>query len=62
MNYFKNKTILNTGASSGIGECFANTLDKLGARLVLTARTEKKLEEIGKWMMLLNLLRCMVFL
>jgi len=50
MNYFKNKTILITGASSGIGECFANTLDKLGARLVLTARTEKKLEEMCRVM------------
>ena len=50
MNYFKNKTILITGASSGIGECFANTLNKLGARLVLTARTEKKLEEMCKTM------------
>ena len=46
MNYFKNKTILITGASSGIGECFANTLDKLGAKLVLTARTEDKLKEM----------------
>ena len=46
MNYFKNKTILITGASSGIGECFANTLDKLGANLVLTARTENKLKEM----------------
>ena len=50
MNYFKNKTILITGASSGIGECFANTLNKLGARLVLTARTEKQLEEMCKTM------------
>ena len=46
MNYFKNKTILITGASSGIGECFANTLDRLGANLVLTARTENKLKEM----------------
>ena len=43
MDIYKNKTILITGASSGIGECFAKNLDKLGANLVLTARSEDKL-------------------
>ena len=46
MNNYKNKTILITGASSGIGESFAQTLDKLGANLILTARSKDKLEEM----------------
>ena len=50
MNYFKNKTILITGASSGIGECFAQNLDKMGAKLVLTARSEDKLLELASYM------------
>ena len=46
MNYFKNKNILITGASSGIGECFAQTLNSYGAKLVLTARSSDKLEKM----------------
>ena len=46
MNNFKNKTILITGASSGIGECFAKTLDELGANLILTARSKDKLDQM----------------
>jgi len=47
MNTYKDKTILITGASSGIGECFAETLDRLGAKLILTARSEDKLNDMA---------------
>ena len=50
MNIYKNKTILITGASSGIGECFAQNLDKLGSTLILTARSENKLLEMASRM------------
>ena len=50
MNIYKDKTILITGASSGIGECFSKTLDKLGANLVLTARSEDKLLSLASKM------------
>lgn len=45
MNYFslENKTILITGASSGIGEACAIECDKLGAKLILLGRDEKRL-------------------
>ena len=52
MNIYKNKTILITGASSGIGECFARTLDKFGANLIFTSsfsiygdRSSRKIKE-----------------
>ncbi|MBL4594245.1 MAG: SDR family oxidoreductase [Flavobacteriales bacterium] len=41
----KNKTILITGASSGIGRKTAILLDDLGAKLLLTGRNIEKLEE-----------------
>lgn len=41
----KGKTILVTGASSGIGRATAIECSKLGARLVLTARNEHRLKE-----------------
>tara|TARA_B100001750_G_scaffold182574_1_gene151270 strand:- start:258 stop:1052 length:795 start_codon:yes stop_codon:yes gene_type:complete len=50
MNIYKNKTILITGASSGIGECFAKNLDILGAKLILTARSENKLKTMASKM------------
>ncbi len=40
-----NKTILITGASSGIGRAVAIACSKMGARLVLTARDANRLEE-----------------
>ena len=50
MNIYKDKTILITGASSGIGKCFAETLDQMGAKLILTARSEDKLNDMAEKM------------
>jgi uncharacterized protein len=46
LNYSK-KTALVTGASSGIGEVFANELAKKGCNLILVARSEDKLKQIA---------------
>lgn len=46
LDYFKNKTVLITGASSGIGACFAKKLSHLGAYVILTARRENELLRI----------------
>ena len=50
MEIYKDKTILITGASSGIGEAFALQLNQIGARLILTARSKNKLEELASKM------------
>ena len=42
----KNKTILVTGASSGIGESIVKLLASSGANIILTARDEKKLKKV----------------
>ena len=39
------KTILVTGASSGIGKCTAIECSKLGAKLILTGRNEERLQK-----------------
>ena len=39
------KTILVTGASSGIGRTTAIECSKMGARVVVTARNEERLKE-----------------
>ncbi|KIA94441.1 MULTISPECIES: SDR family NAD(P)-dependent oxidoreductase [unclassified Flavobacterium] len=44
MKTLKNKTALITGASSGIGEAFAYELAKQGVNLIITARSEDKLQ------------------
>ena len=44
---FKNKTILITGASSGIGKQSAIEFAKLGANIVLVARRKEKLDELA---------------
>ena len=46
MNYFNNKTIWITGASSGIGRSLTIQLAKLGAKLVITARRKEELEKV----------------
>lgn len=49
MNFdFTGKTILITGASSGIGKHFANKLSGLGARLIIGARGTDSLNKIAK--------------
>ncbi|SFE24638.1 NADP-dependent 3-hydroxy acid dehydrogenase YdfG [Lentibacillus persicus] len=44
----KNKTVVITGASSGIGESTAERFVKEGANVVLAARRQERLEEIKK--------------
>jgi len=46
-NSFKEKTVLVTGASSGIGYSMAEDLAKRGANLVLVARSRDKLETLA---------------
>ena len=43
-----NKTILITGASSGIGKATASIFAKKGYNLIITGRREKKLLEVKK--------------
>ena len=43
---FKNKVVLITGASSGIGKQTAIEFAKLGSNIILVARTKDKLEEV----------------
>ncbi len=47
MDYL-NKTVLITGASSGIGEAAAQEFAKIRANLVLVSRNKEKLEELAK--------------
>lgn len=42
-----NKVAIVTGASGGIGEAVAKSLDTAGMRLILTARSQEKLERLA---------------
>ncbi len=44
----ENKTVLVTGASSGIGWAAAHQLAAMGAQLIITARRQKRLEELAE--------------
>jgi len=41
----ENKTVLVTGASSGIGRSIAVACSKMGAKLIITGRNEQKLDD-----------------
>ena len=45
---YAHKTVLITGASSGIGEAFGHLLAQERANLILTARPEAKLQQLAK--------------
>ncbi|XP_064384674.1 dehydrogenase/reductase SDR family member 7-like [Halichondria panicea] len=45
-HYFDNKVVWVTGASSGIGEELCYQLSRLGARIILSARSEDKLKVV----------------
>lgn len=42
----RNKTVLITGASSGVGRALAFRFHRAGAKLILTARSVDKLEQL----------------
>ena len=46
MNYFANKIIWITGASSGIGEELAIQLSHTGAKIILSSRNKEALEQV----------------
>ncbi len=48
MNDLKDKVVLITGASSGIGEATARRLSRAGAKLMLAARREENLKQISE--------------
>ncbi|MBO3699148.1 SDR family oxidoreductase [Roseivirga sp. E12] len=50
----KDKVVIITGASSGIGKALALEFGKLGAKVVITGRNEERLKEVSKALDALN--------
>ena len=48
MSYFKGKTVIVTGASSGIGEATAKEFLTQGAKVILVSRNESKMRDLFK--------------
>ena len=48
MSIYKDKKVLITGASTGIGCALAEELNKRGAEVILTARSEDKLHALAE--------------
>jgi|TARA_B100001109_G_scaffold238180_1_gene219810 short-subunit dehydrogenase len=48
MSYFKGKTVIVTGASSGIGEATAKEFLLQGAKVILVSRSESKMQDSFK--------------
>ncbi|HUP10989.1 MAG TPA: SDR family oxidoreductase [Niastella sp.] len=46
MNYYSNKTVWITGASSGIGEALTYELVKLGAKVIISSRRQEELKRV----------------
>ena len=46
LNFLKDKTVMITGASDGIGKCCALHFAQYGANLILLGRSKEKLEEV----------------
>ena len=44
---FADRTVIVTGGGSGIGRCIAHELASLGARVVITGRTQEKLDTVA---------------